>query len=360
MELKKVTLPDLHSESVIHKKYINITDDYNINLGECQQSSTPEKEIVEKFEPKKLKSELLAYSYKRLGLDSRASRVIECGTFLEWVRLEKRIDSEKVSSSWRLHNANFCRDRLCPMCSWRRSYKIFGQVSQIMDCISDKYAYLFLTLTVPNCAPKILSETIDNMQIAWHKLIHYKRFKVAVKGFFKALEITRNSDTGDYHPHFHVVIAVSKRYFKQSQYISHDEWLKMWQKATKNNKITQVDVRRAKQKMTKNGQQAVKTLSSAIAEIAKYAVKSSDYIIGDDLDLMDKIVLELTSALHGRRLCSFGGIFDEFRKKLALDDVEDGDLVHINGELNQDIAIQILRYSWSTGVYKLVEIVSMQ
>lgn len=338
-------------------------------LVECQDS--PEQELQEKFVPKKLQSELLAQSYSRIGYDSKAFRVADCGTFLEFARTigqgsggaPRGVPTGNLAgtqtanvSKFKLHNANFCRDRLCPMCSWRRSYKIFGQVSQIMNVIGNRYAYLFLTLTVPNCAPEKLSQAITDVQKAWRVLIRNKRFKGAVRGFFKALEVTRNAKTNTYHPHLHVVLAVNKSYFTDSSYISRDEWLSMWQKATKDDSITQVDIRRAKSKQTADGEQAVQALSSAVAEIAKYAVKSADYLINDDTRLTDEIVGVLVPALNNRRLCSFGGVFDEVRKQLQLDDAEDGDLIHLDGELNSDIAVQIYRYGWSAGAYKLIEV----
>lgn len=323
---------------------IKLQDNCSIKSGQCQ--GTPDKEIKEKFEPKKKQSILLAGSYARIGYEHKSENVENCGTFLEFAKT--------ADCDFRLHKANFCRDRLCPMCSWRRSYKIFSQVSQIMSVICDSYCYLFLTLTVPNCSADELSDCIDGLSYAWYKFSHYKRFKDAVKGYFKALEITRNKSNGSYHPHFHVVLAVDKKYFKDSKYIKRDEWLALWQKATKDKSITQVDIRRAKGK--KDGSTAVKALSSAVAEIAKYAVKSADYIIVDNEPLMDDIVFTLSYALHGRRLCAFGGVFEEVRRQLMLDDVEDGDLIHVDGNISGDLAVQIYRYGWSCGCYKLIEI----
>ena len=169
---------------------------------------------------------MLAQSYTRIGYQNKALRVADCGTFLEFAH-EIQVDGV-IAEKGKLHNANFCKDRLCPMCSWRRSYKIFAQVSQIMEQIGSDYKFLFLTLTVPNCAPESLSETISRLMLSWNRLIDYKRFKKAIKGFFRALEVTRNFSNGSYHPHFHCVLAVSKSYGKHSDYINHDEWLEMW------------------------------------------------------------------------------------------------------------------------------------
>ena len=65
----------------------------------------------------------------------------------------------------RLHGANFCRNRLCPMCNWRRSLKMYSQVSQITDKIltTRKSRFIFVTLTVKNPDAEHLTETLDLM-----------------------------------------------------------------------------------------------------------------------------------------------------------------------------------------------------
>ena len=94
-------------------------------------------EIDSKFTPKRKRSILLSESYNRIGYDSKSSRVASCGTELEFA-FEISPDGE-VSEKGKLQSANFCKDRLCPMCAWRRSYKIVGQVSRIMDHVGEKY-----------------------------------------------------------------------------------------------------------------------------------------------------------------------------------------------------------------------------
>lgn len=341
----------------------------NNNNTEIEKSQDVklDKELKTKFAPKRHDSELLARSYKRLGYENKALRVNECGTWLEFRRplgsvsepSSASVSAETVGTpeGWKLNNANFCRDRLCPMCSWRRSYKIFAQVSQIMDVIADKYAFIFLTLTIPNIEAERLSDTLDELQKGWYALTRRKRFKTSVRGFFKALEVTRNNKTGTYHPHYHCILAVDKSYFTSYDYIQRDEWLHMWQKAMKDPTITQVDVRRCKPKEeVQDGSEAVKALSAAVAEVAKYSVKSSDYIIPWSYDLTDETVSVFSSALHGRRLCAFGGVFDDVRKMLQLDDCESGDLIHVEGtEIRSDVAVMIRKYNWSCGAYKLLE-----
>lgn len=321
------------------------------------QENELEKELSEKFTPKKKLSERLIMSYIRLGDDDpdylrKAENVVSCGSSLEFAKYS--------DDSFKLHRANFCRDRLCPMCAWRRSYKIFGQVSQIMDLIEKDYAFIFVTLTVRSCDGEQLSEYIDRMNRAWRRFIQYKRIKQICKGFFRGLEITYNAETDCYHPHFHVIFAVPKGYFNHKDYIQHDEWLDLWRKAMQDPKILILDVRRVRDKnATAAGAEMANTLKSvgsAVAEIAKYAVKSSDYLFINER-LTDICVYTFSESLKNRRLCAMGGCFQDAHKKLQLDDSEDGDLIHLDGEIRSDVALQIFKYGWSCGAYKLVEVI---
>lgn len=342
-----------------------ITIHCNTKNRKCQDRSL-EGELASKWKPKKQYSVWLSDIYMRLGYCSKAQQVAECGSFLEFRKPVPSVDALAATTSqpgttsdgWKLSDANFCRDRLCPVCQWRKTLKVFTQVSRIMDCIGSDNNFLFLTLTVPNCSGRDLSVTIDKIQKAWSKFRQYKKFERAVNGYFKALEITYNENTDTYHPHLHIILSVDPDYFTSDKYIDQSspnfEWTKMWQKALKMQKQPIVDVRRVKPKNAE-GDRTVKALSSAVAEVSKYSVKSSDYLRrGRD---NDKIVFWLMTALSGRRLCSFGGIFEDVRKSLKLDDYEDGDLIHVDGtEMRQDVAYMIRRYNWSCGSYKLLDV----
>lgn len=379
-EVKRKSVPDsTRTESSVIEKIEKkdftqnhyITPDSNISRVFTSDSNTGQviiehadvepvtkiyKELKKKFEPKKRSTFPLSACYTRIGEDNRAARVLDCGTFLEFAR---EIDSEKC----KLQNANFCRDRLCPLCSWRRSYKIFGQVSRIMDNIENDFDFVFLTLTIPNVRSHCLPAKIDQMQKAFKQLMQFdKRIKRACAGYFKALEVTHNKNRysksfDTYHPHFHVILAMDKGYCKSDNYIKQSEFLDMWRRVMHDNSITQVDVRMCKNKSSSECLEAEQSISSAVAEVAKYAVKSNDYIIPWSEPLTDSSVRAFLSALSGRRLCSFGGIFNQVRKALQFDDAENGDLVHVESEkLRSDVALQIYRYAWSAGAYKLIAV----
>lgn len=289
---------------------------------------------------KKLASESLSASLKRIGSVRKALRVEGCGTLLEFKLLD--------DGSKKLHRANFCKVRLCPMCAWRRSLKVFGQVSRVMDELvkENNYSFLFLTLTTKNVKDNELNAEIDRLMKAFKLLKQRKTFTKSVKGFFRALEVTYNHKDGTFHPHFHCVLAVPNYYFKNSEYyINQSEWTELWQQALKVDYKPIVDVRKIKS----NG-----NIKKAVAEVSKYTVKDSDYITGNDT-LTDYLVDVFDTALAGRRLVAFGGIFKELHKRLNLDDAIDGDLVNTDAEqLREDVASVIVRYKWgigATGIY---------
>lgn len=304
------------------------------------------------WQGKKLRTIELAESYRRLGEEfkSKYFRVRDCGTFLEF---KKYLND----NSMKLNQANFCKVRLCPMCSWRRSLKIYGQVSKIMNEVvkNEDLEFIFLTLTTRNCEGKDLSDTIDNIFKAFNIMTKREKYKKAIKGYFRALEVTHNlnvmSDWFDtYHPHFHCILVVNKSYFSNTKiYISQREWTSLWKDVLNVDYTPIVDVRRFKDS---NG----KGIEKSIAEAAKYSVKSDDYIIREDITneimetMTDDAVFILDKALAHRRLTAYGGILKEYHKKLNLDDMEDGDLVNTdNEEIREDLEYIIERYSWNIG-----------
>lgn len=296
-------------------------------------------EVDSNFRPKKLSSQDLAQVYKEMNLQSRYFRVNDCGSYLVY---------HVSQTEKKLHTANFCKDRLCPMCNWRRSLKIFSQVSKVMNHLeSSGYQFLFLTLTVRNCSADSLPATCQIIFDGWRRLYHKKSvFQKSIAGTFRSLEVTRNKKTGEFHPHLHVVLAVTPDYFHKF-YISQASWCSLWRSCCNLDYDPIVDVRKVKPGSA--------GLAGAVAEVSKYAVKSVDFLSGSMSDRI-QYVSAFLSSLTGRRLCSFTGVFDRVRKQLSFDDVENGDLIHVDADdLRSDVAYMIVRYSWKAGFYVLLE-----
>lgn len=323
----------------------------------------------------KAKSDKLSEVYLRLSesqeteyYKKRAMRVLECGSVLVYQYFP-------TLGEMKLHQVHFCKVRLCPMCSWRRSLKVFGQVSKVMDYMTERtdYEYIFLTLTARNVSGEKLKRELDKYFKAFDKLTRRKDFKAVSKGYFRCLEVTRNWGEDTYHPHFHVIIAVSKSYFKDTKYyISQKRWAEIWQSCMGIEYEPIVDVRKVKPmgEATEGEPFSVK-YSKAVAEVAKYTVKSSDVIcelskkekkkLNKELQehfekecqrLTDETVMTLDEALKNRRLIAFGGELKAAHKALSLDDTLDGDLINTDNEekIRDDLQFVLLEYRWVVGL----------
>lgn len=224
----------------------------------------------------------------------------------------------------RLAQAYFCRVRVCPMCQWRRSLKAGGQLRACINYLAAQraaagrkpYAYILLTLTVPNVPGPALAGRLDLIQSAWQRLVRRKEYRAAVQGAVRCVEITYNRQRADYHPHVHALLAVNPSYFTSRAYLPQARWLELWRACTGLDSITQVDVR----KTTGDG--------DAVAEVVKYATKTSDLLDPSDLDATCTVLGDLMRACNKRRFIGWSGVLRDAHKALALDDTDDGDLIH--------------------------------
>lgn len=320
----------------------------------------------------KSNSLLLSESYKRLGKTNKADNVENCGSHLKFNVCPE--GHEK-----RLFWANFCRVRMCPMCSWRRSLLIAHQLKEVAHNSVQRQPlrWLFLTLTLKNCEAGDLQDTITHLLKSWDRMSKRKAFKNVVVGWFRGLEITRNSLEDTYNPHAHVLIAVQPSYFKKKdKYLKTEDWVQLWKKSLQVDYDPIVDIRVVKDKRNINKEMQILeqkgvTLSedgtisesqlsgSAVAELAKYSTKSEDYLVykkykqkqkgknvrfipdmksGIDERKTDEVVSTLDNGLSRRRLIAYGGLLKEVWNELQaegkLQDAEDdkADLVHVDGE----------------------------
>jgi len=263
---------------------------------------------------------------------ARAERIKACGTYLEFAIVP--------DGSRRLHAANFCRERLCPLCQWRRSIKLGWQADQIYRKLNEEgYKHIFVTLTLRNCAGSELNRTTDLLLSAFSRLKRSKLWKDAIVGSYRALEITYNSEKDSYHPHLHILATVEDDYFRadNAAYITKDQLIRAWRRALGADYDPSVDIAGITQK---EGQ----SITSACAEVCKYPVKSAEIKSSRVLETIDY-------ALRGRRLIQWAGVAADARRELQLDDVETGNLVHTAGEEPTDADIKTIVFVWRYGLY---------
>lgn len=259
----------------------------------------------------KIESLQIAEAFHLLGDDERAVRMAQCGSQLAFKECPNGHQRKLVG-------ANFCRLRLCSMCSSRRALLVGFQVRSVFHSALQQtpgLRLIFLTLTVPNVSGECISPAITDLYSAFQRLWRTSDVKRIATGYFRALEVKYSKKHGDYHPHLHVLIVVPARYF-EDWYIGQQQWLAFWQRAARNSRITQVDVRAVKPK-TVGGDR----FAGAAAEVSKYAVTGKDLIQRTPAETA-KVVGHIHVALKGRRLAQFGGLLSTVKKQLKLVDAE--------------------------------------
>lgn len=316
----------------------------------------------------------LADIYEVLGCDpdnpqaahdlDKARRVSECANYTEFQRHDP--DGQHSGPWLTLHTANFCRNRLCPMCGWRRSLKMGSQAREVVAEANRQkvsrdgvaFKWLLVTFTVKNVTGPELGRTIDQLHKAAHNMAKTKRWKAAVKGWLRATEVTHNTDAKSasfdtFHPHLHFLLCVNSRYFKSADYITQKEWKSMWERAAGLDYDSQVNVKAVKDLENDPTKESKTSLGGALAEVTKYVCKPQGVVTWENPEMAVRTVLVLDRMLDGRRLTSWGGVLKEAAAKLKLDSIETGDLVHVESESEDKDANAIADYvafNWSVGV----------
>jgi plasmid rolling circle replication initiator protein Rep len=291
------------------------------------------------YQGKKLDASKIAVYFDRFD-GHKAKRLRICGSYFvfEERRYEDRTERKIIE-------AKFCQLRLCPICSWRRSRKLYGEVMSIItqpEFVDQKF--VFLTLTVKNCEKESLKDELNRITRAFNKLTKDddSYFNLAFTGAFRAVEITYNKKTNMYHPHMHVLVSVGPDYFKKSNkhYMSHDRLMGLWREKCGLDYDPAVRI-----------QKVMGDKSKQVAEVAKYTVKSTDMPNAAVAETLDK-------ALHRVRLVSFCGLFKRVRNRLDEEGLENqteglGEASTMTAETYE---IWRTLYRWKVGarVYELV------
>ncbi|MGU8907509.1 protein rep, partial [Clostridium perfringens] len=241
-----------------------------IVLTKKQEEEISKCEIIDKCKEKKVKNPKFSDYIEPFVSVKMSERIKDCGGFL-MLLADLELEHKK------LYRGNFCKNRFCPMCSWRMALKDCLEISILMEHLrlEENKEFIFLTLTTPNVTGEELEQAIKEYNKAFKRLMELKEVKAIVKGYIRKLEVTYQGEKyitkklwrkkkeyyeskglklGDlepnydtYNPHFHIVITVNKSYFTdKNYYIPRERWLELWKKSMRDERITQVDVRKAK------------------------------------------------------------------------------------------------------------------
>ena len=290
-----------------------------INEKECQEKIS---RLVKKIQMKKYYNKTVVDFLYCEGEIERATRVKDCATHIGFAYEDNVV---KISS------ADFCRERMCHVCCWRKQSKFVAVMTPVLQEVKAQgYEFIFLTLTVQNVGADLLSESIDMIMRAYNKFLGRKKVQVAFVGSMRSVEITYNEKENTYHPHVHVLAVVDPDYFSDpTKYISQRELCALWRDCAclDYEPICHVE--------------KVSNLARGQLETLKYALKPT----------RDWKALEcFFSVLKGRRLISFCGILKKYRKEYDASMSELSDFVR-KSNYNE----YLYKFDVTGGVYRFYE-----
>jgi plasmid rolling circle replication initiator protein Rep len=300
---------------------------------------------------------------------SHALRQSRCAQFIQYA-----INPENGTEH--LNRANWCGLKTCPVCTWLRSSKLRIRIFKGMPQLLADYPmakFLLLTLTVKNCHFSQLRLQVRSMEQSWNRF--HRSTVFPGMGFLKSLEITRPRDYFYYgryigrlglskahqwyeqlqqldscnpqqwrshpceevHPHLHCLLVVPDSYRKgHDSYLNHIQWRNLWRLSAHLDYDPIVDIR------------TVKRLNGGILEASKYCLKTND--------MVDVIGCLTMRQLHGIRLTSIGGIFNQYFSQKAVDAIAQ------TGKLGNEHWQQgaPCHYQWVDDHYSMVRLANLQ
>ena len=306
-----------------------------------QENFVNEVKHGEKWNRMKGASRKMAGRLYAAGLHDRAARMWQCGDYLAVTRAP---DGSLIADAPQL-----CRDRLCPVCSWRLSRRRFAEMMAVFNALAPEiiengYKATMLTLTIRNMSLCDLRASIDAMADAWHNLIRREAFREVV-GWARSLEITYNKQADTYHPHMHVILMW--RSYDDTPLMS--EYIRdAWRKAAKLDYDPQTDIRPVYSADSADGELSKGSIIKSALEAFKYAVKPDSAA-----DVPQKDLFEFAGAIKGVRFVSYGKAIKRTRAALGFKNDDMPEEADIKNTLPDETVIALMAWN-GTGYTKAV------
>lgn len=273
-----------------------------------------EEKWLAKWSEKKALSRAMAArlkSCKDWRLRKRGERMEQCADLVSY-------NSCEDCGGKHVRTVTLCRDRVCPLCNWRLANKRWVTLYNALYSMYDPgLKYHLVTLTIRNIRPDRLSEALQHMSTAWHRVLQRNMLRHYVMGWARSVEITYNHDTGMMHPHYHIIL-VTESLLTQEEF-DPSEILYYWMSSiTKEGELVTLraqDVREIKVKQDEDD-----NLLAAALEVYKYTIKQHDLMSMPMADFM-----AYAKQIAGKRLTATGGII-KAKIKTDLDDIGDDQL----------------------------------
>lgn len=192
------------------------------------------------------------------------------------------------SGAWFVYNtetrevrvrSSHCHLRFCPMCNKAKRALIQENLLPVLESAPN---LRFMTLTLKH-SYNDLGAQIDALLESWARLRRHKEFRRMVRGGVFFVQITRNKEAEQWHPHLHILLT--------GVYFPHATLKNLWFTASKGSSI--VDIRKAIDR------------EKSCEYVARYATQCADL-----LPLSDDEGVSLIRSVRGRKLA---GTFGSFR-----------------------------------------------
>lgn len=365
-----MTLSDILGDFATLQAHLQILGYSPEQIEKPLQKIKKSEDVVNRYSEHKRLSERIAQTYLKtdlIGKEKLSADIKRCGKTLVMAR-------EKETGKMKVVEALFCQKRMCSLCAFRRSLKNYSNIKSIISEPEYKnLQWVFITLTIKNCQSDELENTIHRLLNAFKKMTACKTtaFRMAFKGWFRALEVTYNSDTGEYHPHIHILACVDDEYFHSKHFFKTEDMVKHWRKflnkadyETKENRLITgghrnkeiaIHTTKIKHKYEPIDYDPVCYIEKVydsnekqIAEVAKYTVKPVDY--SDKAEVLKT----LTQALERKRCSALGGIMKQTAQRLKLENTEEENgLLDCNetfrDKILKDPNFSVYLLSWNIG-----------
>lgn len=304
--------------STTKKEALNVSiKDY---ITRQEKSQEAKREILQKLQLHKKQQEKIINLLLEMEENKRATNLKDCGTYVEITNCPE--------CGAHITAANFCKERVCPVCSWRRQGKYRAEFQKMLELIQPSEGSLrHLTLTVRSVPQEELTDCLNQMFYAWKKLCLSTEWKKHIVGSSRTLEITYNKDKRTYHPHFHCLL-------QKKGNLSKAKIGEAWKKALAVTYYPEIEIKKL-------------TDEKGILECFKYAFKASE--------ATEPMLTAILYTLKGRRLVGFTGSFKQARAMLKLPNetvLTDTPCIY-SRKMGQAITQEIYRFDFTGGIYRL-------
>lgn len=295
-------------------------------------------EKIEKYGTKKRQNLFIAKKMALIGEIKRSNLMNKCSDEISFYYCP-------VCNSKKIKRVNLCRDRLCPVCSWRLALKRYADMKKTIEAIDlSQYQLFFLTLTVRNVNGNELSGTLTGMSQAFNRLLARKSVKENLAGWCRSVEITYNQSRRDFHPHYHVILlAKDVDFIKKANW-----WITAWKECLRISYNPIVDIREI------TSQKEDDNITKAILETFKYTIKDKALI---NMPLEDFRLY--VSAIKNKRLTAYGGIIKQKRAELCIVDDDKAEEIEVTEEktcCGNDMLLMLARWSFDSNQYNNIEL----